>query len=104
MTDDAPILSQTEIAIRDLFKNHPQRAQYQRMCNSLGFLAQGWDQSGIDPQLQAWALQTFTTAMLSAQKQSRVGHPQLPDLLADDLVDTVKGRSVPGVIAWLTPQ
>jgi hypothetical protein len=96
--------SLTEQAISAYLDGHPQAHLIPSMTKMMKDLTDHWTAAGLALDIQAIAVSSHASAMLSAQKIIGVGKPGFIDLLVDDVVDTVKGRTHPGVLEWLTPQ
>lgn len=53
--------------------------------------------TAVHPDVLAYGVIAHATGLLAAMKMGGVIRPELADLLADDLSDTVKRRAVPGI-------
>lgn len=104
MADDPVIYSDTEKRIQAALANIPHSHLLGPMAREMEGVVKNWDLRGIDRHVQAAALTSHLASILAAMKIAAIIPPDFVDLLADDLVDTVKGRAVPGVREWLTPQ
>lgn len=101
---DEPIYSPTEMRIQKVLAQNPQLPFLRIMAADLDRIVNIWQSRGINLEMQAAAATVHLVSMLTALKISALLPADFIDLLADDLVDTIKGRAHPGVPKWLTPQ
>jgi hypothetical protein len=59
---------------------------------------------GIPSEVVAYTVAQYASAYIAAQKVTGVMRSELADALADDFLETVKHRSIPGVFSLVSKQ
>lgn len=101
---DKTIYSPTERRIQEHLAKVPDAELLRHMAKELEAIVTGWERRNINRDVQAAAMCVHLVSVLTAMKIAVTVPPDFIDLLADDVVDSVKGRAHPGVQKWLTSQ
>jgi hypothetical protein len=102
--DDVPEPSLLEQKIQKLLDGHPQLGLLNHMSKEIKQTINDMANRGAAQEMLAVAACTNLAGMLAAQKMLGIVKPDLIHALIDDLADTVKNRTIVGVLNLHTKQ